>query len=273
MTTLTGRFTRSERRATSRTAAPAITGDVASVASVSVVAGTRSSCCFAACIAARHRCTRSTGSSQSVGSSATIDDTRFVHGSSSMPVRIETGTIARSGSAGSASWRSRYSRSAPAHTAITTSLTVPPVASLSALMFDSAVVRIANRRCGPTLLFQGVGGAGVIGIATLRSCSATASASSPRPTVVAIRSRERPTTPLRLLSPAASAKFRTILSDRRVALTGFATRLLIVCLRSSPSVGSGSPRHDTGFHGHSASRDSSVNSLSMITPAAPSTVA
>jgi hypothetical protein len=124
---------------------------------------------LAASIATRHRATRSSGSSQSVGSSATIDETRLVHGSSSSPVLIDTGTIARNGCAGRASRRSRNSRSAPAQTAITTSFTVPPVASLSAFTLSSAVERIANRRFGPTLRFHGVGGAGVNGIATLRS--------------------------------------------------------------------------------------------------------
>ncbi len=90
-------------------------------------------------------------------------DTRFVQGSSSSPVRIDTGTIARNGLSGSASWWSRYSRSAPAQIAITMSLTVQPVASLSALMFSSEVERIAKRRCGVIAWFHGVGGAGVIG--------------------------------------------------------------------------------------------------------------
>ena len=95
-----------------------------------------------------------------------IDDTRFVHGSSSRPVRTDTGTIARSGSSGNASWCSRYSRNAPAQIAITTSLTVPPVASLRRLMLASDSERMANRRSGPTLLFQGVAGAAVSGIVT-----------------------------------------------------------------------------------------------------------
>ena len=122
-------------------------------------AGKRSSCRLASFIATLQRATRSSGSSQSVGSSATIPDTRFVHGSASSPVRIETGTIARSGASGSASCSIRYSRSAPAQIAITTSLTVPPVASFSRLMLASFECRIAKRRCGPTLLFHGVGGA------------------------------------------------------------------------------------------------------------------
>ena len=90
-------------------------------------------------------------------------DTRLVHGSSSSPVRIDTGTIARSGRSGSASWASRYSRSPPAQIAMTMSLTVPPVASLRRLMFSRDVVRMAKRRWPVIVLFHGVGGAGVVG--------------------------------------------------------------------------------------------------------------
>ena len=75
--------------------------------STSASAGTSSNWRLAACIASRQRATRSSGSGSSVGSSATSADTRFVHGSASLPVRIDTGTIARSGRSGSASWRSR----------------------------------------------------------------------------------------------------------------------------------------------------------------------
>jgi hypothetical protein len=92
--------------------------------------------------------------------------TRFVHGSSSRPVRIDTGTIALSGCSGSASWRSRYSRKAPVQIAMTTSLTVQPVASLSALMFPIDVDRIAKRRCGVIVRLNGVRGAGLSGIRT-----------------------------------------------------------------------------------------------------------
>ena len=47
--------------------------------------------------------------------------------------------------------------------AMTTSLSVPPVASLSRLRFSSDVDRIAKRRSGVTDAFHGVGGADVSG--------------------------------------------------------------------------------------------------------------
>jgi len=46
----------------------------------------------------------------------------------SVSSRTETGTIASSGSSGSASWSRSQRRSAPAHSAITTSFTVAPSA-------------------------------------------------------------------------------------------------------------------------------------------------
>ena len=54
-------------------------------------------------IASRHAARRSSGSARCVGRSTTRLETRFVHGSSSSPVRIDTGTIARSGRSGRAS--------------------------------------------------------------------------------------------------------------------------------------------------------------------------
>ena len=137
----------------------ATTGDEYCVMSTIASAGTSSNCRFAASIAARQRATRSIGSAQSVGRSATMPDTRLVHVSSSSPVRMETGTIARSGRSGSASWRSRYSRSAPAEIAMTTSLSVPPVASFSRLRLDSDAERMAKRRWAVIDLFHGVAGA------------------------------------------------------------------------------------------------------------------
>ena len=55
------------------------------------------------------------------------------------------------------------SRSAPAQMAMTTSLTVPPVASFSRLMFASDAERMAKRRWAVIDLFHGVGGAAVSG--------------------------------------------------------------------------------------------------------------
>src|SRR6202008_3782131 len=154
-------------------------------------------------IAWLHRATRSSGSAQSVGNSATRPETRLVHGSSSWPVRMDTGTMARSGQSGSASWDSRYWRSPPAQIAITMSFTVPPVAFLSALIFSKDVVRMANRRWPVIDLFHGVGGAWVVGKA-MRGPSA-------RPTraIALTAAPALPAAPLTLLTPATSATLLT----------------------------------------------------------------
>jgi hypothetical protein len=73
--------------------------------------------------------------------------------------------------------------------------------------------------------------------------------------------------------PAADAALRTTRSDRRAALAGFAARWPAVRFSSSVSDGTGSPSHSIGSNDQGESGLGSVNSLSMITPAAPSIVA
>ena len=90
-------------------------------------------------------------------------DTRFVHGSASAPVRVETGTMPTRGRSGRASRSRRYWRRAPAQTAMTTSLTVVPAACLMALMSSSGTERTATRRCGVMAALNGVGGAAASG--------------------------------------------------------------------------------------------------------------
>ena len=183
----------------SRTVEVASAGFENCAMSTSSSAGTRSSRRLASSIPARQRATRSSGSAQSVGRSTTKADTRLVHGSSSAPVRIDAGTIARSGRSGSASWASRYSRSAPAQTARTMSLTVAPVASLRRLMFGRDAVRMAKRRWPVIVLFHGVGGAGAIGSGRfgLSALPSRAMALTPAPAAAAAL--------FTLLMPAASA--------------------------------------------------------------------
>ena len=103
------------------------------VKSVSDSAGTASNSCLASTMASWTWRTRSSGSGSSTGSEAKIADTRLVHRSASSPVRTETGIMATSGSSGSASCSSSHVRSPPAHTAITTSLTVAPERALDVL--------------------------------------------------------------------------------------------------------------------------------------------
>ena len=77
--------------------------------------------------------------------------------------------------AGSSPWRSRCVRSAPATTASTTSLTVPPSAALIALKSARSPSTHAKRRCGPIRTLSGERGAP----------SSPARASAPRPRTAA----------------------------------------------------------------------------------------
>ena len=69
--------------------------------------GMRSNCSLACCIVSCTAPTRAIGSATSVGNRASSPETRLVHLSVSSPVRIDTGTMATSGAAGSASCSSR----------------------------------------------------------------------------------------------------------------------------------------------------------------------
>ena len=197
-------------------------------------------------------------------------DTKFVQGSASLPVRMLTGTIARNGLSGSASCLMRYSRSAPAQMAMTTSLRVPPVAFFSAFRFSSDVPRIAKRRCAVMGLFHGVAGAGVRGSWMRRSWSGASSC--PRRAIVLMASRAWPAILLTLLTPSTSARLRTSLSCMRMPLTGLLARCCSVCCSSSLWLGGCSPFHSTGS-GAGAFGSVEVSMLSRITPAAPSMVA
>jgi len=64
----------------------------------------------------------------------------------SASVRTDTGTMARSGSAGSSSWSMSQRRSAPAQMAMTTSFTVTPAAFFTA--FTSSSDSVANTQRG-----------------------------------------------------------------------------------------------------------------------------
>ncbi|CKR74345.1 Uncharacterised protein [Mycobacterium tuberculosis] len=77
----------------------------------------------------------------------------------SRSVRRLTGTIATSGVSGSASLSSRYSRSAPAHIASTTSLRLTPAASFTALTRSNGQDCAAQRRAPPTATLSMVCGA------------------------------------------------------------------------------------------------------------------
>jgi len=154
--------------------------------------------------------------------------------------------------------------------AITTSLTVPPVAVFSALMFSSEVPRIAKRRCAVMGLFQGVAGAGVRGSWMRRSLSGTSALRTPAMLLMA--SRAWPAILLTLVTPSASARLRTNFNCSRMPFTGFDARLCSVCCSNSLWLGGCSPSHSVAT-GAGVFGSVSVSMLSRMTPAAPSMVA
>ena len=97
----------------------------------------------------------------------------YVPASSS--VRTDTGIIATSGSSGSSSRSSSQPRTAVAHSATTTSLTVIPSSFLSRLTVSSESEPNAKRRCGPTRPLKLVfGGRAVVTSSTDRVVAAGA---------------------------------------------------------------------------------------------------
>ena len=102
---------------------------------------------------------RRRGSGSSVGSTATMADTRFPPAPASLSSRTDTGTMARSGRSGNESWSISQRRSAPAHNVITTSFTVPPSSFFTALIASIGSDPNANRRCGEITPLNTVRGA------------------------------------------------------------------------------------------------------------------
>ena len=140
--------------------------------------------------------------------------------------------------------------------AMTTSFTVPPVASFSRLMLSSDAERMANRRWAVIDRFHGVGGAAVSGRLTRGP--------SPGATTVLIADPAWRATAPTLVSPADSANSRTRRSCVRAALAGLRTRLATVSRSSSASVGSCSGSHGRFSPGGSASGVVSCIRLTII---------
>ena len=151
---------------------------------------------------------RSTGSARWIGSGAISCVMRLPSEPSCSGARVETGTQAFISSPSVRMPRlCSQSRSAPATTASTTSLTVPPNASLTSLKSSSCAGAIAIRRCGRDRDVERRVGrraharAGDLGRARRasrapgrarsRGCAARAAARSGRPSVAAGRARER----------------------------------------------------------------------------------
>ena len=150
---------------------------------------------------------------------------------------------------------------------MTTSLSVPPVASLSRLRLLSDAERMAKRRWAVTDLFHGVGGAAVTGSEKRGRSSAPGAASA---LIAAPAWRAAAPT---LVIPAASARSRTMRIWTRAALAGLRSRLASVSRSSSTSLGIGSGSHGGLSPGGSASGVWSFSRFSMSTPDAPSIVA
>ena len=161
------------------------------------------------------RASRWSGSASSVGIGTIIIEIRLPYAPFSSSVRTDTGTMATSGSSGSASRSSSHSRTAPAHSATTTSLTVMPTAFLSCLTVSRESWPNAKRRCGEIAPLNGVrGGRAVVDSSTLASCRVTALRS--RPTA-----RESVGPPGITVAPGSSVTFGSVVGTERSARSGW----------------------------------------------------
>ena len=132
------------------------------------------------------------------------------------------------------------------------------------LMFESELVRMANRRCWVIALFHGVGGAGDVGRATRGSLVSDAGLAAVRARVAA-----EPTPG----SPTALATSRTMRIWTRNKRAGLRTMLSMARRISSRFDGIGSGVHDSGTMVSSPFGVGEVTISSMIWPDAPSIVA
>ena len=119
---------------------------------------------------------------------ASMADTLFPSAPLLAGSRTDTGIIAMSGWLGSASWSVSQRRSAPAHIAITTSLTDTPKAFFTVLTSARSTLRNANLRCGVIALLNGVAG-GRPGVVAMTSPSPRFSPSIPPTTVLTTGAR------------------------------------------------------------------------------------
>ncbi len=108
-------------------------------------------------VVARMRSSRARGARSSSGIGTIQAETRLPSAPRSSFVRTLTGAITRKSSVSQlTSWRSRKRRRAPATVASTTSFSVPPSRSLTALISAMFIWCQSKRRCGPTGWFSGV---------------------------------------------------------------------------------------------------------------------
>src|SRR3954454_9258852 len=209
MTRFTGGRVRPRICIVVRAASAATAGGMNAVASVRGSAGRalwrslalRSSSCV------RRR--RSAASGSSVGIGTIIIETRLPNVPCCSSVRTDMGTIATSGSAGSASPASSHRGTAPAHSATTTSLTVSPSAPLSALTASSESCPNAKRRCAEIGPLNAVRGGRAV-VASRTAGSVPPIALRTRPTA-----RETVGPPGRALTPGSSVTFGSVRQRRR----------------------------------------------------------
>lgn len=128
---------------------------------------------------------RSAGSGTCVASGAVMIET-WLPGTAAAPARrrSDTGTAATSGVSGRSPRLSSHCRSAVAHSAITTSLTLPPSARRISLISSSGSSPHATERRRPIGRLNGVGGAltrGALGSSGRRRAPCIADDTSPTP--------------------------------------------------------------------------------------------
>ena len=194
-------------------------------------------------IASLTRLSRNTGSRIPTGSGATSCASRLPSAPRSSAVRIDTGTAARGSRPSVRSPREWNQRcSAPATTARTTSLTVPPNASLTSLNSDSRALATSKRRCGPMRTLSGVSGGGL----------SPAQTTSPRPSSAS-----------RACSSSRGARAR--------ARSGAVAALRSDSAASSAPVGSGRGCQASGAGEPGGSRSRSNSTVARSTPEIPST--
>ncbi len=189
-----------------------------------------------------------------VGSVASIAETLLPSAPWLAGSRTDTGIMAISGCSGSASCTVSQRRSAPAHMAITTSLTETPKAFLTVLTVPRSTLRNATRRCGVIGRLNGVAGA--------------------RPDAVGMTSPSPPSRPVSPSRPAANqltagprpGSRRTSSLAMRAACTGRHAKRAAAITASHP--GPGGLAGVNGSAGGS-SRPSGVRSSSTVSSSAP----
>ena len=251
----------SRSRVANRLAWLANAGIENSAMSVSRSAGSALCCSLATRIPSCTAASRAAGSAKCVGSEVMTAETRLPWVPFCSSVRMDTGTDATSGRSGRASCFCSQVRNAPAHSAITTSLTVTPAAFLIALTSASGTLVKAQRRCGPMFLLNGVAGA----------TNGGADSTTPRFRRNRNRSMSGSQGRAGLLMIAGSD--RTISTETRAARTGLVASDAALRASNCAAPGSASGRHRSGSSISRGSGEMSISAASKSFPETPSMAA